>query len=114
MPPETINYPTFDLNGKVALVTGSSRGLGRSIALALAHAGANVVVTYRKAVEEGEAVAEEIRNMGRRCMLTRLDLADLSSMEAMMAEIPLEFGGLDILVNNAGVNRPKKALEVTP
>lgn len=109
-----IFYPTFELNGKVALVTGSSRGLGRWIALALAHAGADVVVTYRQAVEEGEAVAREIRGMGRRCLLTHLDLAELSSMERMMREISGKFGGLDILVNNAGVNRPKNALEVTP
>ncbi len=114
MTSETIPYPTFGLEGKIALVTGSSRGLGRWIALALAHVGADVVVTYRQAVEEGKTVAGEIRDMGRRCLLTRLDLADLSSMEAMMSEISGEFGGLDILVNNAGVNRPKKALEVTP
>jgi NAD(P)-dependent dehydrogenase (short-subunit alcohol dehydrogenase family) len=114
MTSETIPYPTFGLEGKIVLVTGSSRGLGRWIALALAHAGADVVVTYRQAVGEGKTVAGEIRDMGRRCLLTRLDLADLSSMEAMMSEISGEFGGLDILVNNAGVNRPKKALEVTP
>ncbi len=107
-------YPTFDLSGKVALVTGSSRGLGSWIALALAHAGAHVVVTYRKALEEGEAVAKEIREMGRRCLLIPLDLADLSSIEAVMSEIIGEFGRLDILVNNAGVNRAKKALQVTP
>lgn len=60
---KTIPYPTFELNGKVALVTGSSRGLGRWIALALAHAGADVAVTYRQAVEEGETVAGEIRDI---------------------------------------------------
>ena len=111
---ETISYPTFDLSGKVALVTGSSRGLGRWIALALAHAGAHVAVTYCQALEEGEAVAGEIRDMGRRCLLTHLDLAELSSIKRMMREISSELGGLDILVNNAGVNRPQKALEVTP
>jgi len=111
---KTIPYPTFELNDKVALVTGSSRGLGRGIALALAHAGADVAVTYCQAVKEGETVAREIRDMGRRCLLTHLDLAELSSIEKMMQEISSEFGGLDILVNNAGVNRPKNALEVTP
>ncbi len=114
MTPNTVSYPTFDLNGKVALVTGSSRGLGSWMALGLAHAGADVVVTYRQAEEEGKAVSAKIRDMGRRSLLTRLDLADLASIEAMMSEISREFGGLDILVNNAGVNRPKKALEVTP
>ena len=107
-------YPDFELNGKAAMVTGSSRGLGKWMALALAKAGADLVVTYCNEKEEAETTAAEIRGMGRDCLTVRLDLSDLNSLDQAMAEVESHYGGLDILVNNAGVNRQKDALEVTP
>ena len=107
-------YPEFSLAGKLAAVTGSSRGLGKWMALALAKAGADVAVTYRNSAEEAEEVAGAIREMGRKALVIRLDSGDTGSIDQMRQSIEKNFGGLDIMVNNAGVNRMKPALEVTP
>ena len=107
-------YPEFSLAGKLAAVTGSSRGLGKWMALALAKAGADVAVTYRDSAAEAEEVAGAIREMGRKALVIRLDSGDTGSIDQMRQSIEKDFGGLDIMVNNAGVNRMKPALEVTP
>jgi len=101
----------FDLSGRVALVTGASRGLGQYFARALAEAGADLIVTARRR-EDTEAFAGEIRSLGRRAASLPLDVRDEGSIRGMAAEAEAAFGRIDILVNNAGGNVRKPALEV--
>ncbi len=92
-----------NLNTRVALVTGASRGIGRAVALALAAAGADVAVNYRqRAAEAGEVVAE-IRATGRRALAIGADVSDSKSIGGMVGRIEQELGAVDILVNNAGI-----------
>lgn len=93
--------PRTDLTGKVALVTGSSRGLGAATARRLGAAGAHVVVTYRKNEDEAGAVAEGIRAGGGRCDVHHLDMGDTASIDALFDRIEAEVGHLDVLVANA-------------
>ncbi len=93
------------LKGQTALVTGANSGIGRAIAIALARAGANVVVNYVTRPEDAEAVVEEIRGKGQRAMIVRADVADESQVQAMFAGAVHEFGTIDILVSNAGMER---------
>jgi len=102
----------IDLSGRVAVVTGSSRGLGRAIATALADAGADVCVTSRKR-ESLEEVCREIENKGRDVLGVELDVRKKESIEAMAVQVIEHFGRADILVNNAGTNVRKPALEMT-
>jgi len=101
----------FDLSGRVALVTGASRGLGQYFARALAEAGADLIVTARRR-EDTEAFAGEIRSLGRRAASLPLDVRDEGSIRGMAEEAEAAFGRIDILVNNAGCNVRKPALEV--
>jgi NAD(P)-dependent dehydrogenase (short-subunit alcohol dehydrogenase family) len=94
--------PSFGLGGKVALVTGGSKGLGRAIALGFAEAGADVVVASRK-VEACEVVAAEVRALGRRALAVGCHVGEWAGCEALVARTVDELGGLDILVNNAGM-----------
>ncbi len=94
---------SFRLEGKRALVTGGSRGIGRAIALALADAGADVSVTSRNG-DDGEPVAREIRAMGRRSIALLLEVRHQGSIRVCFERHDREMGGLDILVNNAGTN----------
>jgi NAD(P)-dependent dehydrogenase (short-subunit alcohol dehydrogenase family) len=93
----------LSLEGKVALITGSSRGIGRSIALQFADAGADVVVSSRK-LPDLEKVAEEIKKMGRRSLAVPAHNAKMEDLKNLMARVKEEFGRLDILVNNAVAN----------
>ncbi len=93
----------LSLQGKVALVTGGSRGIGRSIALQLADAGADVIVSSRK-LPDLEKVAEEIRRKGRRSMAVTAHNAKMDDLKNLMTRVKDEFGRIDILVNNAVVN----------
>ncbi|HEX4007380.1 MAG TPA: glucose 1-dehydrogenase [Acidobacteriaceae bacterium] len=102
----------FDLSGQVALVTGTSRGLGQYFARALARAGADLILTSRRR-ETLEAFADEIRAMGRRAVALELDVRDAGSIERMAAEAEAALGPIQILVNNAGCNVRKPALDVT-
>lgn len=102
----------FDLSGKVALVTGTSRGLGQYFAKALAKAGADIAMTSRKR-ETLAPFQSEIEALGRHTFATELDVRDHASIQAATAEIESAFGKIDILVNNAGCNVRKPALEVT-
>ncbi len=104
----------FDLNGKTAIVTGASRGLGRRFAATLARAGADVVVTARKA-ESLQAVCDEIAalGLGRRIVPLELDVTLQSSIAAMAQQAAQAFDRIDILVNNAGCNIRKRALDVS-
>jgi NAD(P)-dependent dehydrogenase (short-subunit alcohol dehydrogenase family) len=100
------------LEGKVAIVTGASRGLGRGIALGLARHGADVVVTSRKLAPNQE-VAEAIKAMGRRSFAISVDLQKVEEIPGLVAKTVAEFGKIDILVNNAGTSPINKgALEV--
>ena len=102
----------FDLSGQVAVVTGTSRGLGQYFARALARAGADLVLTSRRRESLAEFEAE-IRALGRRTVALELDVRDHDSIQRMAAEAEQAFGQIHILVNNAGCNVRKPALEVT-
>jgi NAD(P)-dependent dehydrogenase (short-subunit alcohol dehydrogenase family) len=91
------------LEGRIALVTGGSRGIGRGIALALARAGADVAVNYRREAGEAEAVVQEIRSMGRRAQAYGAAVDDFAACADMVDAVARDFGGLSILVNNAGI-----------
>ena len=93
----------IDLHGKTALVTGGNRGIGQAVVLRLARAGADVALTYHRRASEAEAVAAEIRQLGRRAYVAGGDLADPAVAEQLTAGVTREFGGLDIFVANAGV-----------
>ncbi len=92
----------FDLSGRVALITGSSRGLGREIALAFAAAGADLVISSRKA-ESCEAVAEEVRKLGREALAHPCHVGDWSQNDRLADAAYERFGKVDVLVNNAGI-----------
>jgi 2-deoxy-D-gluconate 3-dehydrogenase len=100
---------SFQLNGKNALVTGSSRGLGAAIAVALAQAGANVGCHGRSA--DGKATSEQIRKMGRKSFYLAGDMASPELPAALIGKTVEEFGSIDILVNNAGTIRRAPAAE---
>jgi len=102
----------FDLTGQVALVTGTSRGLGQYFARALASAGADLVLTSRSK-ESLAPFAAEIAELGRRTASVALDVRDEQSIRGAVAEAEQAFGRIDILVNNAGMNIRKPAIEVT-
>jgi len=102
----------FDLSGRVALVTGASRGLGQYLGRALARAGADLIITSRTK-DSLAPFAAEIEGMGRRVASLELDVRDQASIEAMGQAAHRAFGKIDILVNNAGCNVRKRALEVT-
>jgi NAD(P)-dependent dehydrogenase (short-subunit alcohol dehydrogenase family) len=107
-----MNFPDFRLTDKIAIVTGASKGIGYGAALALANAGAHLVVTSRDAERAGP-VAAEIRQMGREALPLALEVTSLESIDAMVEAALDRFGQIDILVNNAGINIPEPALEVT-
>jgi NAD(P)-dependent dehydrogenase (short-subunit alcohol dehydrogenase family) len=102
----------FDLTGRVAIVTGGSKGLGSGMALALAEHGADVAIVSRNA-QEGEVVAAQIREMGRRSIALAVDVQDVAGLNTMAETVKRELGRIDILINNAGVGVTKFALEVT-
>jgi NAD(P)-dependent dehydrogenase (short-subunit alcohol dehydrogenase family) len=91
------------LGGKVALVTGAQQGIGRAIALALAHAGAHVGVNYLDDPDAAAVVAEDVRALGRQAVVLPADVARIGDVEAMVETVRRELGVPDILVNNAGV-----------
>jgi 3-oxoacyl-[acyl-carrier protein] reductase len=94
----------MNLSGKVALVTGASRGIGKAIALKLAQAGADVIVTATS-VERAEKTADEIMALGRKALAVKVDVSNTSDVEALFAKTTEVFGRLDFLVNNAGITR---------
>jgi NAD(P)-dependent dehydrogenase (short-subunit alcohol dehydrogenase family) len=102
----------FDLTGRVAIVTGTSRGLGQTFARALARAGADLVLTSRHANTLAD-FEKEIQKLGRRTLSLALDVRDYDSIQRMASGAEKEFGRIDVLVNNAGCNVRKPALDVT-
>ena len=95
----------MELEGKVAIVTGASLGIGSACALDLAKNGANVAINYRKHDAEARSICDQINAMGRRGLPVRADVANFNDAQEMAAAVLKEFGRIDILVNNAGVNR---------
>jgi NAD(P)-dependent dehydrogenase (short-subunit alcohol dehydrogenase family) len=102
----------FDLSGKIALVTGGSRGLGLQMVRAFAARGADVIIASRK-LEACEAVAEEVRAMGRRALAVAVHAARWDQLDALVETAYAEFGRIDILVNNAGMSPSVPSHEVT-
>src|SRR5689334_1646751 len=91
------------LDGRVALVTGASRGIGKAIALTLAQCGAKIAVNYLSSAREAEAVAASIRESGGEALAVAADVSDRAQVEGMIAKVARELGPVDVLVNNAGV-----------
>ncbi len=94
----------MELEGKVALVTGGSMGIGTAISLDLAGNGADVGLTYRKHGDEAKTIADKIREMGRKSKAYQVDVSNFDDAQKLVEEVVKEFGRLDILVNNAGMN----------
>lgn len=111
--PDAHNERSFDLSGRVALVTGAGRGIGRAIALGLAAAGADVAVAARSSDQLYE-VCSDVRSLGRKALALPADLADLDALAGVFGSVDAEFGQLDILFNNAGTGFRKPLLEITP
>ncbi len=103
---------SFDLSGKIALVTGASRGLGRHFAATLAGAGADVIITARN-IDSLEKPKAEVESFGRRCLALEFDVTQQESIRRMADAALAAWGRIDILVNNAGCNIRKPALEVS-
>ena len=93
----------IDLQGRVALVTGASRGIGRAIALALAERGAAVAVNFQTRAEEADAVVAQIRSIGGRAIAAPADVSVAAQVNEMAARVAGELGPVDVLVNNAGI-----------
>jgi NAD(P)-dependent dehydrogenase (short-subunit alcohol dehydrogenase family) len=106
------NLPYFDLGGKISLISGAGRGIGRAIALALARAGSDAALVARSQ-DELEATAGEIRNLGRRAAIFPADLTQTRHLPALTEKIASTMGAIDILVNNAGINIPQDSVDVT-
>jgi gluconate 5-dehydrogenase len=102
----------FDLTGRVAIVTGTSRGLGQYLGRALARAGADLVITSRK-LGSLDGFQKEIEGLGRKVLPLELDVRDYDSIQRMVETAHAHFGKIDILVNNAGCNVRKPAVDVT-
>jgi len=94
----------MELEGKVAIVTGGTRGIGRAIVLDLAANGADVALNYRQSADLAQELAETIRGLGRRALAVQADVSSFDDAQAMVQKVLDEFGQLDILVNNAGMN----------
>src|ERR1700688_4905531 len=101
------------LEGKIALVTGGSRGIGAAIAKRLAADGANVAITYSQGADAAAAVVKEIERAGRKAIAIRANATDSGAVEAAVEKTVAAFGRLDILVNNAGTAIPKTFEETT-
>jgi 3-oxoacyl-[acyl-carrier protein] reductase len=104
---------SLPLTGRVALVTGGSRGIGRAAALALAEAGADVAIVYRERASEADGVATQVREAGRRSMAVAADVSDASNVQRAVAAIEAALGPVSVLVNNAGAIRPRAVEEIT-
>jgi enoyl-[acyl-carrier protein] reductase III len=104
----------LDFEGKIAIITGGTRGLGKSIALALARGGATVALNYRRDEESAKAALEEIRAVAPRSILAKADLEDHAQVRAMVSNVAKQLGGVDILIANAAATAFRPLLTVKP
>lgn len=95
----------MELKGKTAIVTGGARGIGKSIAMTLAAAGANIVINYTRSSSEAEEVVEEAKKLGVSALAVKADVSKNDEIENLVKEVLNQFGSIDILVNNAGITR---------
>jgi 3-oxoacyl-[acyl-carrier protein] reductase len=102
-----------ELSGRVALVTGGARGIGRAVAISLAEAGAAVAVNFREKAGDAQAIVDSIRKAGRRAMAVRADVSKAAEVSAMVAAVQRELGAIDVLVNNAGIGLIRNVDELT-
>ena len=103
----------MDFNNQVAIITGSSRGIGKAVAIALAKYGAKVVINYRTGKARAEKVAHIIRENGGTCLIIQTDLRKRDQIKSMIEETMAKWGRIDILVNNAGISNRKPLDEFT-
>ena len=111
--PETSELPCLNLEGKRALVTGGSRGIGKAIALTLASQGADVGITYYTGCKFAEDVRDQIRSMGREAGCYSHDVGDRETVDELRPQVLEDFGQVDILVNNAGIARDRSFKKMT-
>ncbi len=104
----------YDLSGKVALVTGGSRGIGKAICLAFAEAGADILVNYSRSDKQADEVKRQIEKLGRKCVTVRADVGKFEQAQNLGKAVVNHFGKVDILINNAGVNRDRTLRRMTP
>jgi 3-oxoacyl-[acyl-carrier protein] reductase len=102
-----------DLSGKVAIVTGGSRGIGRAICLALAEAGADILLNYSRSDKEADKVKKEVEKFGRKCVTVRANVGNFQQAQGLGKAVMSHFGKVDILVNNAGINRDRTLKRMT-
>lgn len=93
------------LTGKVALITGASRGIGQAVALEMARAGADIAVNYSGSEAAAQATVDQVKALGRKAIMVKANVADADEVAAMVEAVQAEFGHIDILVNNAGITR---------
>jgi 3-oxoacyl-[acyl-carrier protein] reductase len=105
--------PSNDISGKVALVTGASRGIGKAVALALAEAGVDVAVNYHAREAAAQETCERIKSLGRRALAVRADVGQPAEVERLVKTVEECLGPVEILVNNAGITRPQPLHEIT-
>jgi len=103
----------MELNGKVSLVSGSSRGIGRAIAVMLAEAGSNVIINYRSNADAAEEAVETVRKMGVKAKAYQADISDSEATDELVAKACEDFGPIQILINNAGITRDRSFLKMT-
>ena len=101
------------LEGKTAIVTGASKGIGRAIATQLVEQGANVAFTYLSSVEKGQALEDELKATGVNAKGYQSDASDFAAAEQLIADVVADFGGLDILINNAGITKDNLIMRMT-
>src|SRR5688500_20185285 len=101
------------LQGKTALITGASKGIGKAIAYRYAEEGSNVAFTYLSSVEQGEALEKELSSMGIKAKGYRSDASDFAQAETLINSVIAEFGTLDVLINNAGITQDTLLLRMS-
>ena len=106
-----MNFHSIDLSGKVALVTGGSKGIGYGMAQALAQFGADIIIVSRN-LAEGEKAAQDMRDLGRKAVAISCDVTSATAVDAMVEKSVETFGKIDILVNNAGMNIRKQVVDI--
>src|ERR1700756_2252916 len=111
--PETRIITERQLEGKIALITGASRGIGRAIAMELAHRGASVAVNFRTSQSAAEELRREIHQAGGDCELFQGDISDPNHARRLIGEVVGHFQRIDILVNNAGITRDRSIRKMT-